>query len=77
MTVSTLAAPLRRVAPESLADGLRTRLAAARARGLAPGARVLADGPQDLLAALVVDGSVVAAGRPLTEGERASELLSG
>ncbi len=52
-------------------------LAAARARGLAAGARVLADGPLDLLAALVADGSVVVAGRPLTEGERASELLSG
>ena len=52
-------------------------LATARARGLPAGARVLADGPYDLLAALVADGSVVAAGRPLTEGERASELLSG
>ncbi len=52
-------------------------LAAARARGLPAGARVLADGPLDLLAALVADGSVVVAGRPLTEGERASELLSG
>ena len=52
-------------------------LSAARAAGLPAGARVLADGPADLLAALVADGSVVVAGRPLTEGERASELLSG
>jgi uncharacterized protein (TIGR03089 family) len=50
-------------------------LAAARGRGLAPGARVLAEGPDELLAALVADGSVVVPGRPLTGGERASERV--
>jgi uncharacterized protein (TIGR03089 family) len=61
-------------------------LGTARERGLPTGARLLVDASpaadagaaaSDLLAALVADGSVVAAGRPLTEGERASELLTG
>ncbi len=60
-------------------------LATARAAGRADRARVLVDcsdvvagataAPQQVLAALAVDGSAVLAGRPLTEGERASERI--
>lgn len=63
-------------------------LATARAAGLPDQARVLVDAgagapagddaaavAQQVLAALAVDGSVVMAGRPLTEGERASERI--
>lgn len=64
----------------------RVLLDAARSRALPHGVRLLVDAAQgadadaataDLLAALVADGSVVVAARPLTEGERASELLTG
>lgn len=63
-------------------DGL---LAGARAAGLADGTRLLVDASPDadpaaaaqhVLAAFVVDGSVVLAGRPLTEGELASERVA-
>lgn len=61
-------------------------LDAARSRRLAPGARLLVDATPgadpgaasaDLLAALVTDGSVVLAARPLADTERASERVTG
>ncbi len=60
----------------------RVLLAAARAAGVPQGARVLVDAGApyavlQVLAALVVDGSAVLAGRELSPHERATELLTG